>query len=443
MRKLMLLLVAAVLLFAACSEQSESQAGGDVQIPDEASATTALSPSPSILDGLDITQIAVGTAPGGQSFYLTSDGRVFARGENRHGTLGVGDFEEHEGLVQVRIPEPIRLIGSGVAVTYDNHIYVWGTQYIVDDELRATLIQPEGRFSLPFTFVSTPVKIEFGKHIVQIYNSWGFTNILTEDGEVYTFGAWYEMPDLEPPVIGRYYPSQNPQLVLFPERIVRISSGYSHTLALGESGTLYGFGVANYEQLGIEARRITEEQHSRNLEQRENVLRYMEDYIIITDRYDISVFAANSHASFFVDERDPTLLRATGFLTGVTSLTFPLQDGFAEFRLVREIAEIIPAVDGTSLIVKCVNGDLYGLGMFNQDFFNVLSLGERNEDDGVTILREPALIEVDIEIGTILPYGSTIYFTDAEGRFATFNAETERSETVQFEFGGEFTNANR
>jgi alpha-tubulin suppressor-like RCC1 family protein len=440
MKKLTIMMVATVLFVTACSETStydvESEnctIAEDVTIMD-ATITTP----PSITEDLEVVQIALGAADE-QSFYLTADGRVFARGDNFSGALGVGDFDEHEGIVQVEIPEPIRLIGNCVAVTFDNHIYVWGTQYIEDERLRETLAQPEELSSYPFAFVSTPLRIEFGRPVAKIYNSWNFTNILTEDGEVYTFGAGYVgLNTPEPPLIGDYYPSQNPQRVKFSERIIDMTSGYMHTLALGESGVLYGFGEALNEQLGVAARMLVIEQvETYGFEAPENV----NDYVVITDSHDISFFAANGFATYFANRNDPALIYATGHLglpIGLTSDAYPMESGFAQIRFPNEIVEIFTPISDTNVIAMCIDGNLYGHGVFHQDFFNLSELAEEVDYGGgyteeVAVLCEPTLIETDVQVDTILAYGDTIYFTDTDDNIAVFNSETNRSQTIQFE----------
>jgi alpha-tubulin suppressor-like RCC1 family protein len=462
MKKLTTLLIALAILAAACGEKpAESEDERIADSTEQASVTMGVTentpPGEPEVEGLDIVQIA---GCGINRFtYLTSDGRVFARGDNQFGALGVGDFEEHEGLVQVRIPEPIKLIGNQVAVTFDNHIYVWGVQRLEDEELLAQQNWPEGYDVPDMAILSTPVRLDFGKPIVQIYNSWEFTNLLTEDGDVYTWGNIVDRWE-QPPIIGDYYPSQNPVRVNFPERIVEISSGYTHTLALGESGTLYGYGRASGEQLGAGILTLIHEQALLYYDELERIYNEMlaedptrtdfgfaellavEDYVVITDEHDIISFSAGNSKTFFVCRNNPTLLQGHGYM-GMNTEGFYLNKD-EPYQFPGAIVEIVYA--DSNVVVRLVDGSIYAVGVFRQGAFNLEEMKETFiyttrdlESSGVSefgeaslaVLREPTLIATADEIGEIFFFGLELYYTDADGQFMFFNEDTNRSEVLR------------
>jgi|GEM_PF-2636909 len=370
MKKLLFATITMLLVLSGCRETTYNPASDDT-IPTNEENTATISD----VDG-NITQIACGN---GYQIYLTSSGSVYASGNNLYGNLGTGDFQNHNGLVKVNIPEPIKLIDDCVAVTQKNDIYIWGTQYIDDEALKAKFTQPEEYSSFPFSFISTPYKIEFGKPIKKIFNSWLYTNILTEDGDVYTFGAEYTgdgVITVNKNFVGDYYPSQNPQKVNFAEKIVDISSGYEHTLALGESGALYGYGSSEFNQLG-------------------NRTENAGDYVVISDKIEIGAFAACAFSSFFVDKNDPANLYQAGRLIGDTTDS---KEIFTQIKLPSAVVELFPSNEN-SLIIKCENNNFYGIGTFYQKFYNLT--GD---------IYKPEIVISDVEISEIVRYWSAVYF---------------------------------
>jgi alpha-tubulin suppressor-like RCC1 family protein len=379
MKKTISLLIITALTITGCSETENPHETGSSQTTHEAQHTEVTPTDKREKNDLDIIQIASGV----NSFtYLSSDGVVYASGNNKFGELGVGDFDEHEGIVEVLIPEPIKMIGYCVAVTYDYDLYVWGAQYIEDEKIKSTLIQPENYHSYPFVYVSSPIKLEFGKPVTKILSTWEFTNILTEDGKVYTFGADPDEDFMGYPTMGIHYPSQNPQPVNFPEKIIDIACGVSHALALGESGTLYGYGSSRYGQFGLDT---------------ENV----KDYIIVTDEHEVSVFSATGQTTFYAYKNDPTVLHILGYLIYDEDGTpFP-EKAYAEISFPSEIVELLSPDVGSILIARCKDGEMYGLGGFYHNVFNLSGN-----------IKEPKLLEADVEISSIVRYTDTLFYTD-------------------------------
>lgn len=184
---------------------------------------------------------------------LTKEGNVYSEGRNWEGALATGDFENRAKLTKIDFPEKIKMISECAAVGVSNTIYHWGVSYYPNEEIEYYNIHPQNEALEVSPNIHT---IPFEKEIVYISKSWDFLNVLTADGEVYTYGAYCEYDPyddiVEESAYTDIYPLGSMTKVDIGEKAVQISSGDTHTIVLGESGAVYGYGSSSFGQLGKE-----------------------------------------------------------------------------------------------------------------------------------------------------------------------------------------------
>ena len=192
-----------------------------------------VNPDCSELDGQTVCQIATCTDV---TYVLTTEGRVYATGINRHKQLGQGTFGYLYGLQEVDLPEPIRRLYTGncgcIALGESNTMYLWGR--IIDHSADESLD----------TRGTDVIAVPFDQPIADIAFQLRKITLLTEDGSVYAFGEAFrdgmitEHGDCD----GYYWRPEDllvPQPVVLPEKIVQIDASEQALYWLGESGALY------------------------------------------------------------------------------------------------------------------------------------------------------------------------------------------------------------
>jgi alpha-tubulin suppressor-like RCC1 family protein len=102
----------------------------------------------------------------------------------------------------------------------------------------------------------TPVRITLppGTHLLQVGAGWGFSVGLLDDGRVVSWGLGYRgrLGD------GTFKDHNVPAYVPVPTaaRVVAVSAGYDHSLALDADGVLWAWGFNRYAQIGDGTRTI-------------------------------------------------------------------------------------------------------------------------------------------------------------------------------------------
>jgi len=235
-----------------------------------------------------LTQRFVRVACGGaHALALTRDGKLFAWGWNDHGQLGLGD-----PVVKASTPRPLGfftgcIVGSMscgaahsmavVAVNPDHFedgtkVYTWGAHAAGQLGLPAHLfdakLNPRG-FAIntahPYIVEAVDEMVGHisghgGTPVGAIIDAAGFeqtrplscgaahTAILTKEGQLYTWGSNQHGQ------CGREGAHQaatpGPVHVLATHKLVGVACGGGHTLALTDTGRLYGFGLNATGQLG-------------------------------------------------------------------------------------------------------------------------------------------------------------------------------------------------
>ncbi|KAM5577870.1 hypothetical protein ABKV19_008281 [Rosa sericea] len=187
------------------------------------------------LHGLKIRQIACGDS---HCLAVTMEGQVQSWGRNQNGQLGLGTTED--SLVPQKIQafqgEFIKMVAAGAehtaAVTEDGTLYGWGWGRYGNLGLgdRNDRLVPE--------------KVSLGN----VAGGWRHTMALTSDGKLYGWG-WNKFGQVG---VGDNVDHCSPLQVKFPneQKVVKISCGWRHTLAVTERQNVFSWGRGTNGQLG-------------------------------------------------------------------------------------------------------------------------------------------------------------------------------------------------
>lgn len=328
-----LILVGVQLLCSCSSREVSSNMQSDERLSPESnnySDTIAIIESQIVAqyNGLDYTM------------YLYSDGKVYAEGSNDSGALATGDFEEREGLVEIILPEKAISIDDCLAIGESNTVYVWGVGYYKEQQQ----FNPKWRPENPYLSCAVDViSIPFSKNIKKINKTWDYINLLTDDGEVYTYGAYskynplYEQDEAAAGI--SVYPTAEFVKMEFGETISDIACGEYHTIALGASGAIYGYGSSYFGQLGTDEL---------------NELSYSEPAAIAFD--DVKAIACTNFESYVLRE-DGTLYRSSSVKSVGDTVS-----GFIEFDTIEPIKHVFVSAEA-ELTILGESGLLYNEDM--------------------------------------------------------------------------------
>ena len=199
--------------------------------------TTTVSSSCTLLKVERLVDIVSIKAGKDHTLALDSSGRVYAWGSNSVGQLGTGSMNMSAAVLQVPIPTKVTHIGAGaehnLALDDQGVVWSWGSNHY-------------GASGLPGA-VSAPTALTLPQ--IQSIEVGGYHNIVVStNGYVYGWGSNYE-GELGNGTLGTSVtaPARQAQLDMFKV----FAAGYSHTLALDESGVMYAWGNNGEGQLGL------------------------------------------------------------------------------------------------------------------------------------------------------------------------------------------------
>ncbi|GKV00633.1 hypothetical protein SLEP1_g13298 [Rubroshorea leprosula] len=194
------------------------------------------------LHGLRIKQIACGDS---HCLAVTMEGGVQSWGRNQNGQLGLGTTED--SLVPQKIQAfqgiAIKMVAAGAehsaAVAEDGTLYGWGWGQYGNLGLgdRNDRLVPEEVSSLD------------GEKMVMVACGWRHTISVSVNGQLYTYG-WSKYGQLGH---GDFEDHLAPHKLeaLSDSFISQISGGWRHTMALTCDGKLYGWGWNKFGQVGV------------------------------------------------------------------------------------------------------------------------------------------------------------------------------------------------
>ena len=175
---------------------------------------------------------------------LAEDGKVFSWGDGLYGRLGHGDGENQllPKLVAALVGKQVVQISCGgyhsLAVTASGAVYSWG--YGDDGKL--------GHGNQEHQMLPKEVEALRGRQVTMVSAGGSHSLALTASGEVLSWGGGYygklghgdEENQLRPKVVE----------ALQGTRVVQISGGNIHTLALAEDGKVFSWGDGGNGLLG-------------------------------------------------------------------------------------------------------------------------------------------------------------------------------------------------
>eukprot|EP01125_Pyxidicula_operculata_P018804 TRINITY_DN6726_c0_g1_i2.p1 TRINITY_DN6726_c0_g1~~TRINITY_DN6726_c0_g1_i2.p1 ORF type:complete len:681 (-),score=117.31 TRINITY_DN6726_c0_g1_i2:93-2111(-) len=184
---------------------------------------------------------------------LDEDGRVYSFGKNTSGQLGLVKVQTRQSVSQPQLlqtleGEKIVLIGAGglhsIAVSDKGNVFAWGSnkygQLGLEECIKECQVPYQAEFKLP----SSIKAVACGDY---------HTILLTEDGDLYTYGQGTKgQLGLGKGSLKNYY---TPQLIKgFDCPVVEVKAGggfgCSHSIAKTKSGDLYSWGSNKNGQLG-------------------------------------------------------------------------------------------------------------------------------------------------------------------------------------------------
>ncbi|XP_028771495.1 ultraviolet-B receptor UVR8-like [Neltuma alba] len=194
------------------------------------------------LQGLRIKQIACGDS---HCLAVTMEGEVQSWGRNQNGQLGLGTAED--SLVPQKIQTfqgvPIKMVAAGaehsVAVTEHGELFGWGWGRYGNLGLgdRFDRLLPE------------KVSSVHGDKMVIVACGWRHTISVSSSGGLYTYG-WSKYGQLGHGDFEDHLVPHKLQ-ALSDKFISQISGGWRHSMAITSGGQLYGWGWNKFGQVGV------------------------------------------------------------------------------------------------------------------------------------------------------------------------------------------------
>jgi alpha-tubulin suppressor-like RCC1 family protein len=205
---------------------------------------------PNLQSGETIAQVTAGYD---HSLAVTTQGRVYAWGNNGSGQLGDGTSNNRSTPTLINVPnlqsgESMAHISAGsshsLAVTTQGRVYAWG--WNGEGQLGNGTTTSH---NTP-TLINVP-NLQSGESMAHVSAGFGHSLAVTTQGLVYTWG-WNGSGQLGD---GTYNNRSTPTLINVPnlqsgERIDHVSASNFHSLAVTSQGRVYAWGWNYYGQLG-------------------------------------------------------------------------------------------------------------------------------------------------------------------------------------------------
>jgi alpha-tubulin suppressor-like RCC1 family protein len=212
---------------------------------------------------------------------LTEDGHVKTFGSNFSGQLGTGDNTDHTTPSVVNGIDNVRSISAGykftIALKNDGTVWGWGASCdsstkkeaelwwkniignvmnvdggYYDSNSDALVYYDKNEYCINEDIVGilskVPVHIKGLERIIAISSGYGHILALDADGDVWSFGCntFQQLGRVTKEKID----NTTPQKIEGLKNVVSISAGYRHSLALTENNTVFAWGLNVHGQLG-------------------------------------------------------------------------------------------------------------------------------------------------------------------------------------------------
>jgi len=204
-----------------------------------------------VLSGKRITAIVSGQ---NHALALSADGKLFTWGWNNYGQLGNGT-----SVAFTNVPVAVDMTGvlAGKTVVALGVGNMHSLAVTADGKVFAWGLGGDGELGNGSTTnTAVPVAVNMsgalsGKTVVAVSGGWQYSSALTSDGLVYTWGGGGNSQLGNGATASSLVPmAVSTSGVLSGKTIIGISSGEYHTLALSSEGQVYAWGPNNVGQLG-------------------------------------------------------------------------------------------------------------------------------------------------------------------------------------------------
>ncbi|CAI5480586.1 unnamed protein product [Closterium sp. Yama58-4] len=192
------------------------------------------------LAGVPLRMVAAGAE---HTAAAAEDGRLYGWGWGRYGNLGLGDRLDRKLPEQVTAIESERIaqVACGwrhtIAVNEEGRLFTYGW----------SKYGQLGHGDFQDHLTPSPVPAMQDKRIVQVSGGWRHSVALDADGVVYAWG-WNRFGQVG---VGNSEDQCSPQRIeSISERVVAVACGWRHTVVLSEGGNVYSWGRATSGQLG-------------------------------------------------------------------------------------------------------------------------------------------------------------------------------------------------
>ena len=225
--------------------------------------TTTYIPQQVLAPGdVPLTNVIAISAFAFHSMALKSDGTVWAWGQGRYGELGDGTETDHSTAVQVLVAPGVPLTGvvaiatgafSSYAIKSNGTVWAWGsnTSFALGTQTTPyshVLASPNNLGSTIEYYSPWAVKVPGLRNIVAVAPGTRHYAALKNDGTVWTWGrnAEGQLGDGSLSTTAR----STPVMLSSLSGVTKISTHWSHTLALKGDGTVWTWGPNDTGQLG-------------------------------------------------------------------------------------------------------------------------------------------------------------------------------------------------
>lgn len=204
---------------------------------------------PEKVNGFEGVAVTQGACGGGHTAVVLKDQRLFVFGYSQYGQLGLGDRNDTSEATQVMVREPstkkvlkVRQVACGryhtIGLSENGQVFTWG------GGKNGRLGHGDEKIRSQPTWVET-LSNEKGLVITAGYHN---NLVLSEKGEVYSWG-WGAHGQLG---LGDNKDRDIPCVIkeLSDKKIVSLSCGDRHSFAISEDGVVYGWGSNEFGQLG-------------------------------------------------------------------------------------------------------------------------------------------------------------------------------------------------
>ncbi len=186
---------------------------------------------------VEVSQVSAGNT---NATILTKDGKVYTKGWNSQGQLGVAEGDEIavDSWTAVQIDEPVKTISAAydhaTALTETGHLYTWGPNN--------EGITGNGTQNPQYTPTQVTAELRYN----EIVAGGNFTLALDNTGKLWSWGA----NDAGQLGTGNSIPSTEPVQAATQTRFASIYAGDNYAFGIDLGGNLYSWGANDAGQLG-------------------------------------------------------------------------------------------------------------------------------------------------------------------------------------------------